>query len=188
MLRAKREELHALQERVAAVPETQGGEVKDRRNLCWELLDVHPEETLHEILCTLAYETGMAVKWGTYTLRYPDKALAYRGYLKGELGDIMAQVGLVCDWFGWDVEEVHALGRERFLKSDELEIDRASKALNFYRRWRDIAALEALYLWRIFEDRKHYQDHPDAAFVAVKANQFYEELDQTVKLMEREGL
>jgi hypothetical protein len=96
------------------------GELLDKLAAARVLAGEKPHESIFETMATLGYQWGDVQKYITYMHRYPELADAYMGYLKSSMADMLAQAELICEETGMDFDDERALGRERFLKSDEL--------------------------------------------------------------------
>lgn len=89
-----------------------------REGLYEKLLEEVGEESIYRTLNVLGYEYGDVQKYVFYSEIHPDYADVYRGYILSGLADMLAQIKVIIERYGWDFNKVSALGSERFLRSD----------------------------------------------------------------------
>jgi len=92
------------------VVEQNGSEVKKRIEL---LLKEKPQRDVYKRFTILSYQLADVGRDMRYIEIYPDDRAGYFAHLKTALADLIMQSMVICELYGFDLDELVNLGSER---------------------------------------------------------------------------
>jgi hypothetical protein len=78
-----------------------------------DLLGRETQRDPYKRFTILSYQIGALGKTMRYSFLQPDKKDAYRLYMKTELSDLLTQTMVMSRLFGYDINELLEMGKER---------------------------------------------------------------------------